>query len=124
MMTIHETEAGAADVEEGLVRNDQAPNAYIVSGEWPSAELSPDAPIGAHVGQEIARRLKAAMETRELTHRGLAERSGLGWRTVGRVLLGDVYPDVATLARLEQALDIEIYPTRWHRQLQQGSSES
>ncbi|MEU4511808.1 helix-turn-helix transcriptional regulator [Nonomuraea wenchangensis] len=122
-MTVRETDVGAAEVEEGLVRNDQAPNTYIVSGEWPHAELSPDAPIGAHAEQEIARRLKAAMEARGLTHRSLGERSGLGWRTIGRVLLGDVYPDVATLARLEEALDTEIYPTRWHRQLQPGSPE-
>ncbi|MEW1845280.1 hypothetical protein AB0392_45670 [Nonomuraea angiospora] len=55
------------------------------------------------------------MEARGLPYRGLGELAGLGWRTIGRVLLGDVYLDVATLARLEEALDIDIFPTRWHR---------
>jgi hypothetical protein len=60
------------------VRNDRAPNTYIGSGEWPHAELSSDAPIGAYAGQEIARRLKATMDALGETHRSLAECAGLG----------------------------------------------
>ncbi|MFI6505921.1 multiprotein-bridging factor 1 family protein [Nonomuraea typhae] len=63
----------------------------------------------------MARRLKAAMTERGLTHRDLAELADLGHRTVGRILLGDGYPDLATMARLEQAIDVELYPSRWHR---------
>ncbi|MEU6720429.1 helix-turn-helix transcriptional regulator [Nonomuraea sp. NPDC046802] len=107
---------------EGSVRFDQAPNSYIAEGEWPEARLSPDAPVGAHVEQEIARRLRAVMAERGLKPRGLADLSGIGYRTIGRVLLGDVYPDVATLARLEAALMVDLYPTGWYRDFPEGLS--
>ncbi|MGW4799082.1 helix-turn-helix domain-containing protein [Nonomuraea sp. NPDC004297] len=71
------------------------------------------APPGAHYAQEIARRLKAAMKDRGLSQQTLADAAGVGQRTVSRVLLGDVYCDVATLARLEQALGVNLYPADW-----------
>ncbi|MEU4234886.1 helix-turn-helix transcriptional regulator [Nonomuraea sp. NPDC026600] len=77
------------------------------------ADLAPDAPPGAHYAQEIARRVRTAMTERGLSQQELADAAGVGQRTVSRVLLGDVYCDVATLARLEQALRVSLYPADW-----------
>ncbi|MFF5264555.1 helix-turn-helix domain-containing protein [Actinomadura viridis] len=101
------------------LRNDAIPNVFLVSGTWPDGEFAADAPIGAHYGRHVAQTLKRVMDDRGLTQRGLAELSGVHHNTVGRVLRGDVYPDLATLARLEQALDINLYPTGLHRRIQQ-----
>ncbi|MEU8308922.1 helix-turn-helix transcriptional regulator [Actinomadura sp. NPDC048955] len=99
------------------LRNDAIPNTFLASGAWPDGELAADAPIGAHYGRQVAMALARVMDERGLTQRALAELSGVHHNTVGRVLRGAVYPDLATLARLEQALDLNIYPTGLHRRI-------
>ncbi|MGV9383523.1 helix-turn-helix domain-containing protein [Nonomuraea sp. NPDC003707] len=116
MMSQHEQAAADERAWEGSVRYDQAPNTYIARGDWPTADLVPDAPPGAHYAQEIARRLQAARGERGLSQQALADMAGLGQRTISRVLYGDVYCDVATLARLETALQISLYPGDWFTQ--------
>lgn len=107
-----------AQCEEIQVRADPVPRRFVARGEWPYAELVADAPLAAHYGQEVARRLKEAMALRGWNHRTVGERAGLAHRTVGRVLAGESYPDLATLARLEAAVRADLYPTGlyWHRQ--------
>lgn len=121
-MKSNEAATVKAEVGEGPVRYDLVPHVYIASGVWPEATLTPDAPIGAYYAQEIARRLKAAMTDRRLSQHKLAQRSGVSQRTIGRVLMGDTYCDVATLARLEFALETGIYPTRRFRGLPEESA--
>lgn len=99
------------------VRNDQVPRTFVSSGTWPDVELAPGAPLGAHYGRRIAQTLKRLMTERGLTQRDVAERSGVTHNTVGRVLRGTVYPDLATLARLERAFDADIYPAGLYRDL-------
>ncbi len=96
---------------------DQVPAAYVASGQWPHAHLRTDAPVSAHYGQQIARRLAEAMSQAGLSARKLATLSGLDNRTIGRVLLGDVLPDVGTLARLETALKLDLWPAGYHAQV-------
>ncbi|MEU9019167.1 helix-turn-helix transcriptional regulator [Actinomadura sp. NPDC048394] len=103
------------------LRNDAIPSAFTVSGTWPDGALAADAPIGAHYGRHVAQILKREMDQRGLSQRGLAELSGVHHNTVGRVLRGDVYPDLATLARLETALNVsDLYPTGLHQRIQQS----
>ncbi|MFD0535174.1 helix-turn-helix domain-containing protein [Actinomadura luteofluorescens] len=99
------------------MRKDAVPNTFLVSGIWPDGELSIDAPLAAHYGRHVAQTLKRLKNERGLGQRGLAELSGVHHNTVGRVLRGEVYPDLATLARLEQALDVSLYPTGLHRRI-------
>ncbi len=111
-----------AEAQEGSVRYDRVPNAYILSGAWPTADLTADAPVGAHYAQEIARSLRSVMDARSLSQQDVANLAGLGQKTISRVLLGDVYCDIATLARLEQALRSQLYPSDWWQQLDSDSS--
>ncbi|GAA1613908.1 hypothetical protein GCM10009733_007540 [Nonomuraea maheshkhaliensis] len=109
---------GAAEessAEEVWVRNDKVPNSYIQDGQWPTAQLDESAPIGAFYAQEIARRLRVLMNDQGLKERHVAERAGLSQKTVNRMLLGDSYCDIATLARLEAGLETDLYPTGMYR---------
>ena len=57
------------------------------------------------------------MEEQNLSQRGLEKRSTVSHNTIGRILCGDVLPDLGTLARLEATLQIDIYPTRLYERL-------
>ncbi|MFI1203505.1 multiprotein-bridging factor 1 family protein [Streptomyces sp. NPDC020883] len=99
------------------MRGDKAPLTYS-TGEWPyGAVLSEDAPIGAHYGLVLARRLDTLAKKQGLSHRALSGKAGLSNPTVGRIVRGELYPDLATLARLESALGANLYPAGLHLQL-------
>ncbi|MFI1518599.1 helix-turn-helix domain-containing protein [Kitasatospora cineracea] len=90
--------------------NDQVPKEYVSSGIWPRAELRVDAPASAHYSQALARNLEAALHASGHSLRTLADEAGLTHTTIGRVLRGEVLPDLGTLARLEVVFDIELWP--------------
>lgn len=90
--------------------NDQIPAAYVADGVWPYARLQPDAPASAHYGQALARNLYRALEESGQSLRTLGEAAGITHTTIGRVVRGEVMPDLGTLARLEVALSVEIWP--------------
>ncbi|GAB2823738.1 hypothetical protein GCM10022221_22280 [Actinocorallia aurea] len=92
------------------MRSDEVPRHYVVSGRWPKAELAYDCPVGARYGLELARRLLAEMTLQGLSQRDVAARSGIAQATIGRITRGEVYPDLATLARLETSLHARLYP--------------
>jgi transcriptional regulator with XRE-family HTH domain len=50
------------------------------------------------------------MSARDLSLRGLAEMAHVAHSTVARVLNGEVLPDIGTLTRLEDALDLQLWP--------------
>ncbi|WPO76157.1 helix-turn-helix transcriptional regulator [Streptomyces sp. KN37] len=52
----------------------------------------------------LARALDDAAKARHLSHRAASVRAGLNPTAVGRIVRGELYPDLATLARLEVAL--------------------
>ncbi|MFF4408523.1 helix-turn-helix domain-containing protein [Streptomyces sp. NPDC001407] len=93
------------------LRDDQVPCRYVAAGEWPNARLQVDAPLSAHYGQEVARRLKAAMDQQRISQRTLARLCAVAQATISRTLRGEVLPDLGTLAKLEAALGVDIYPT-------------
>lgn len=104
-----------ADPRGGGVRGDKAPLSYT-SGSWPYEAVPYDhAPIGVHYSLALARRLASLAAARGLSHRALSERAGLHSAAVGRIVRGEVYPDLSTLARLEQALETDIYPSGLYR---------
>ncbi len=63
---------------------------------------------------EVARRLvlnvRTAMDGRSI--RAVAADVGVGNVTLSNVLAGKAWPDLATIARLEQGLDVDLWPGR------------
>ncbi|WP_193241554.1 helix-turn-helix domain-containing protein [Streptomyces phaeolivaceus] len=90
--------------------NDKFPLFYVTDGPWPQVVLAPTAPLSAHCGLLLARDLDRTMRSRELSLRGLAEMAQVAHSTVARVLNGEVLPDIGTLTRLEDALDLQLWP--------------
>lgn len=88
---------------------DRPPIAYVIWGEWPDAELDPDAPPSAPAAQQLARALRDVMTETATGQRALAAASGVAHTTIGRILAGTVLCDIGSLARLEHALDRRLW---------------
>lgn len=107
------------------------PASYIAAGAWPEATLRPDAPIAAHVAQQLARGLRDAMAEHGYSQRKVADlingAPGDGVRlahtTLGRVLTGAVYIDGASLASIEAALQTTLWPG-WQRHAPAGGQRA
>ncbi|WP_442934980.1 helix-turn-helix domain-containing protein [Micromonospora sp. CPCC 205558] len=54
------------------------------------------------------------MRGRPISNRELARLAGLSHPTIGSALNGDRYVDLRTLANLEVALGVELYPVRMY----------
>jgi len=86
----------------------RSPKAHVVSGDWPSAQLDGDP--AAEAAQEFAARLAAAGA--ELSLRAVEAATGVDHDTVARILRGDTWPDIATVANLEHGLGVDLWPGR------------
>ncbi|GAA4234278.1 ribosome-binding protein aMBF1 (putative translation factor) [Streptosporangium album] len=76
---------------------------------WPHANL-----VGypaAAIVQEIAATLASVLTERKLSLRGLAALSGVNRQAIADLLAGRSWPDVATIALLEAALGVRLWPT-------------
>ncbi|MGW1275553.1 helix-turn-helix domain-containing protein [Streptomyces tsukubensis] len=97
------------------MRGDRSPLAYT-TGRWPyDAEPDGTAPPGVHYSLAIARALDTTAVHLGLSHRAVSERAGLNPTAVGRIVRGEVYPDLATIARLETALRTPLLDRDLHR---------
>lgn len=85
-----------------------APRAHVVSGDWPTAQLDGDP--AAEAAQEFTVRLAAAAGA--LSLRGVEAATGVDHDTVARILRGDTWPDIATVANLEHGLEADLWPGR------------
>lgn len=87
------------------------PAAYLrASGRWPNGPLRKDSPTAAYWAAEISRRLATALAGRSKT--SVAEQVGMARSTLYDVLSGETWPDLVTIAALEEALEVELWP-RW-----------
>ncbi|MFJ9033598.1 multiprotein-bridging factor 1 family protein [Streptomyces sp. NPDC102274] len=91
-------------------RDHQPPADFVAHGQWPLVTLVPDAPLTARFGAAFALNLYTAMTGQGLSDRALAKRAGFSHTTVGRIARGEVLPDLGTIARLEVALQADLYP--------------
>ncbi len=82
------------------------PVEYIVSGDWPFASLS--GPRLVSYAQLFARRLHHAVGDRSI--REVARTANLSNSTLLAVMGGTRWPDMVTVAKLEEALDIDLWP--------------
>lgn len=97
------------------MRGDQAPHHYT-EGQWPyEVTAKPDAPPGVHYSIVLARALDGAAAGRGLSHRAISRLAELNQAAVGRIVRGEVYPDLATVARLEHALQVDLLPVERRR---------
>ncbi|MFF0870138.1 helix-turn-helix domain-containing protein [Nonomuraea sp. NPDC003560] len=75
---------------------------------WPHADLAGHPP--AAVVQAIAASLASILAERRLSLRGLAAVSGVNRQSIADLLAGRSWPDVATIALLETALAVRLWP--------------
>ncbi|MGO4459639.1 helix-turn-helix domain-containing protein [Streptomyces sp. M-16] len=66
--------------------------------------------VAARVVQAIARSLAAALERETRSLRQFAAGSGVNRQAIADLLAGRCWPDVATVARLENFLTTPLYP--------------
>ncbi|MFJ8550875.1 helix-turn-helix domain-containing protein [Streptomyces sp. NPDC093676] len=67
---------------------------------------------GARVAQALAARLQAAIAKKEWSVAELSRRSGVGRFTIAKALAGEAWPDLLTIANLERALEVDLWPGR------------
>lgn len=104
------------------VRGDKIPRTYT-EGEWPHGAVpQADAPLPVHYSLALARALDDLCVRRGCSHRALSREAGVASNAVGRIVRGELYPDLATLARLEVAAQEPVYPQGLYRALQQPDS--
>lgn len=73
---------------------------------WPDR---PSSDVPAEAARRFALNLRDALDGR--TTRAGADLTGVSHVTIGRVLNGTVWPDAATIARLEHGLGRRLWPT-------------
>lgn len=95
---------------DASARRATPPAGMVVGGQWPYARLRDH--HGARVAQELARRLHEAMTARPVSANRLAHLSGVNRQTIANVVAGNVWPDLLTIANLETALDMDLWPGR------------
>lgn len=66
---------------------------------------------GVEAVRQISAALKAALAERGWSLRRLAAVSGVNRQAIANLLAGDSWPDIATVARLNSALDADLWPT-------------
>ena len=82
-----------------------SPLDHVVEGEWPDGELDT---VDGEVAAAIARNLRGAMAGRSA--RSIAGIAGIAHTTVQRILSGERWPDIASIALLEDALKTPLWP--------------
>lgn len=84
------------------------PRDYLTEdGTWPDGPLQPDAPPEARLAQAVARRLRQAQGGRTL--RDLADEARTSTRPIFDILHGNRWGSLPTIARLEAALDTNLW---------------
>ncbi len=93
------------------VRDVGAPIEFAVDpAAWPTGRLRAAAPVEAAVARHVAAALEAARGDR--SYRSLARECGLSPQTVVNVARGAGWADILTVARLEAALQVPLWPAR------------
>ncbi|MFJ5305194.1 helix-turn-helix domain-containing protein [Streptomyces sp. NPDC088350] len=91
-------------------KRSRSPAAYRLTGDWPHAVL--DDHHGAKVAQEVAARLRRAIDAHGWSIAEVSRRSGVARLTIMKVLGGEVWCDLLTIASLEKAFDVDLWPGR------------
>lgn len=79
---------------------------------------------GAGVAQQLARRLTGSMADGCWSTAALSRRSGVNRLSIAHILAGRTWPDLLTVASLEQVLDRDLWPSDSSLPDQASSHES
>ena len=85
----------------------------MADGDWPSGPFSNDAPPYALVTAAVVANYREHVGSRSL--RSVARAAGIDPTSLGRMLSGETVPDVHTVAVLETALDVDLWPVYTER---------
>lgn len=85
---------------------DGPPNHYVTP--WPDGPTT--GPAEVQVAVTIAHKLADATAGRSL--RDVGRQAGVDHTTIAGIIAGERWPNMVTLARLEQALDVALWPSR------------
>src|SRR5436190_14007978 len=88
------------------VRGLRRPASYMASGGWPHGRV--EGPRIVRYAQGFALRLEEAIGDRPL--RDVARSAELSHSTLLAILRGDRWPDMVTIAKLEEALRSDLWP--------------
>lgn len=86
------------------------PQPWELSANWPDVAVSDSA---GEVARLLAVNLRKAMGGRSA--RAVAAETGVDHTLIGKVLNGKTWADLATVARLEDALGVDLWPRRTDR---------
>lgn len=89
-------------------RDTRTPRDHLVDGEWPHGHI--EGPWAAHVVANVARTLELVLADRTL--RSVADGAGVPASTLWALLHGHTWPQVTTIARLEEHLGTSLWPPR------------
>ena len=91
---------------------DGPPASYLATGDWPDGRI--EGPPPAHVARQLVINLRDAMGERGL--REVARAADINHSSLRSVLRGEAWPDLITIARLEDALQVGLWPGRPSRE--------
>lgn len=86
------------------------PRDYLKSGQWPDGQFRKTAPPAVYWSAEISKRLRSAIGERTIT--SIAQEADLARSTIYDILNGVTWPDVVSIVKLQDTLDVELWP-RW-----------
>ena len=91
----------------------QQPASFVsADGLWPKGPFVENPPVYAIVTARLVSTLQDEMTRRGLSLRAVATPAGIDATSLSRLITGKVVPDLATIANLEAALDIDLWPGR------------
>jgi DNA-binding phage protein len=99
-----------ATVEHVPRRPVPAPRSWLLDDDFATGRLLETAPVEAKSAQEVAARLLAALNADPRPITGIAAESGVARSTVYSILTGQAVPDFSSIARLQVALGVPLWP--------------
>ena len=100
-----------------------APADHLADGErWPNGRLSDDAPLEARHAQQVAKRLHYHLQGH--TNREIARAAGITETALSDLKRGRTWGTLPILARLEAALNTDLWCGRHHPEDGAPASES
>ncbi|MBT2496198.1 helix-turn-helix domain-containing protein [Microbacterium sp. ISL-59] len=87
-----------------MARKEARANPAMLSPKWPD---EPSADPSGEAARRFALNLRAAIGERSV--RGVARDVGLDEGTIRKILLGESWPDLRTIWKLESALEAHLY---------------
>lgn len=86
------------------------PRQWLVRGSWPNGTFREDTPEVVAYAVQLAITLEAALEG--LNKSAVASSASLTRTTLYDMLAGNAWADMVSIARLEEALQTDLWPTR------------